>query len=62
MFKNLSEAYLWLKVRPVLMNGKIGLAGLPYFILTTKNVGECKYRVLEVVCLYCFWVVSVRAE
>lgn len=44
------------------MNGKIGLAGLPYFILTTKNVGECKYRGLEVVCLYYFWIVSVRAE
>lgn len=39
MFKNLSQAYLCLKVRPVLMNGKIGLAGLPYFIPTTKNMG-----------------------
>lgn len=49
MFKNLYEAYLWLKVRPVLMNGKIRLTGLPYFILATKNM-ECKYKGLEVVC------------
>lgn len=40
MFKNLSGAYLWLKVRPVLMNGKIGLTGSLYFILATKNVWE----------------------
>lgn len=40
MFKNLSEAVLWAKVRPVLKNGKTGLAGLLYFILSDKNLGE----------------------
>lgn len=40
MCKNLSEAFLWAKVRPVLKNGKTALAGLLYFILSDKNLGE----------------------
>lgn len=46
MFKNLSEAFLWAKVRPVLKNGKTGLAGLLYFILSDKNLGRIKYELV----------------